>query len=33
MIQQADALMYQTKVAGRNRVKVDAVMVARPALV
>ena len=33
MIQQADALMYQTKAAGRNRVKVDAVIVAKPALV
>ena len=29
MIHQADALMYQTKAAGRNRVKVDAVVSAR----
>lgn len=31
MIQQADALMYQTKAAGRNRVKVDAVIAPRMA--
>lgn len=33
MIHQADALMYQTKAAGRNRVKVDAVLTPRMAAV